>query len=163
MTIVSISRKKICEAIEKEPTTTLAAGEWIQFESEGKVKSKHCSVCAVGAVMRNALLDRNQDAEAVHDASLAATKFGNPISLNPEHQAEQGHYMSSLSSFFEREYSERDIWMFDPGTKKHREEMKKVKKDCIAFVKKNFPAKIEIDIDGAKPAKDVKVLVLDCD
>lgn len=162
MTIVSISRKKICDAIEKEPTTTLAGGQWIDTRSDkDKVKTKACSVCAVGAVMRNALLDRNQDAEAVHDASVAATEGANPISFNPYDQAKVGYYMSSLSSFFEARYSGRAIYDLKVGTKKHRKEIKALKKDCIDFVKANFPAKIEIDIDGAKPAKDVKVVSKD--
>lgn len=162
MTIVSISRKKICDAIAKEPATRLARGNWVGVNSEDdKVKSKDCSVCAVGAVMRNALLDREQPAESIDDASIAAMKhekvrFSQFANGNPDRMVAQSKYMGALSAFFETEYYIREIgWM--SGSTRTRA-LRKLKADCIKFVRKNFPATVQVNINGALPAEDVKVV-----
>lgn len=163
MTIVSISRDKICEAIAKEPATRLQAGSWIHFSTRydrgpAKVKSKNCSVCAVGAVMRNALLNRDQDAYAVTSASLAAVK-GAPCDgdTSPVQLAKRGRYMNALSVFFEREWENR-IEFSGISDRAHNKIVSEIKADCIDFVKKYFPKTVKIDIDGALPAADVKVV-----
>jgi len=162
MTIVSISRKKICDAIAKEPATRLAYGSWIgNYDEFTKVKSRDCTVCAVGAVMRNALLDREQPAEAVDDAAIAAMKFekvrySQYANGDPDKMAARGSYMGALSCFFEGEFHLREIAWMNGSTRATA--LRKLKADCIKFVRKNFPATIQVNINGALPAEDVKVV-----
>jgi hypothetical protein len=162
MTIVSVSRKKICAAIAKEPTTTLVPQHWVAGRKyTDQVKSRDCYVCAVGAVMRNALLHPKQPALSIGDAASAAVSAeGGSCDAGADavEEAENGSYMSALSAFFETEAEYRGINQMGSRTRKRKEAMKKLKKDCIKFVKKNFPSKLEIDIDGARPAKDVKIV-----
>lgn len=160
MTVVSVSRKKICDAIAKEPTTALEGGNWFNLNEEGETTLTNCSVCAVGAVMRNACLDRRQPAHAIEDAALAATVSRGVAAHSdetPESLAADRFYMNALSVFFERGYNyTHRIW--DLQGRSRMLAVKALKVECIDFVKKNFPPKIEIYIDGAKPAKDVKVV-----
>lgn len=161
MTVVSVSRKKICDAIALEPTTTLNAGTWVHGETvETPMRSRECTVCAVGAVMRRALLHPNQSAHAIEDAAQAAVGNGLCGAYgNPTEEIKKGLYMSALSAFFEGEFADRNLYDVEGRTRTAA--MNKLKKDCIKFVQKNFPAKVEIDIDGARPAKDVKVISSD--
>jgi hypothetical protein len=196
MTVIRISRKKICDAIEKEPTKTLSPGAWVK-DADGealdgnavnfatriydwdvgmenpelapKLNSKDCSVCAVGAVMRS-VLDPEQAVNAIASASMTSLGVGRAdAGLNMAIiQAKEGKYMAALSCFFEAHPNHHEIENIpyrvakglikkNTAERKRRKLVKEVKKDCIKFIKKNFPGYIEIDIDGAKPAKDVVV------
>lgn len=164
MTTVSISRKKICEAIAKEPTTTLQGGSWAASDGKARyhssVRTRNCKVCAVGAVMRNACLAPTQVWGNIQAAADASTGNGDPRG-DALHEAKKGRYMAALSSFFEGEFEDRRI-IFLRG-RERMAAVKQLKTDCIRFVEKNFPSKLEIDIDGAKPAKDIKVVHYDSD
>lgn len=166
MTIVKISKAKIIEAIEKEPITRLEPGTWIDNEQGYTVgsskKEKNCSVCAVGAVMRNACLNPKQDAYRVEAAASAAVGNINCTS-NSSLALSHKNYMAALSAEFES--GAGDLMMPGSASKNHRDwqevstkEKRELKKQVISFVKKNFPKFVEIDINGAKPAKDVKVV-----
>lgn len=158
MTVVSVSRKKICDAIAKEPTTRLEDGNWYDADSDSGLTD--CSVCAVGAVMRNACLDRRQPAHAIADAAWAATASSRHVAAHsietPESLVADRFYMNALSVFFEKGYNDLEIWGLQGRSRMLA--VKALKAECIDFIKKNFPPKIEIDIDGALPAKDVKVV-----
>jgi hypothetical protein len=159
MTIVSITRSEIVKAIKKEPLKTLKAGHWVLGKENSRVKNKTCSVCAVGAVMRNALLAPNQVARAIDDAAWAATQDCEVADADPMDLIAEKSWMAALSCFFENLSSEieedSDEGYAHVLTEK---ETKRLRDETVTFVKKNFPKKIEIDIDGAKPAKDVKVV-----
>jgi hypothetical protein len=162
MTIVSVSRKKICDAIAKEPTTRLNAGSWVDEGGDVRhheVRSRDCTVCAVGAVMRNALLHPRQEAFNIENAAQASILSASNIGLHGDPMAEirKGRYMAALSSFFEGQFVERDI-PYVHNTRARMKAVKQLKADCIKFVRDNFPAQLEINIDGARPAEDVKVV-----
>ena len=179
MTIVKISKEKIIKAIEKEPLKTLRAGSWCgdgysdDMSAAIKDSSKSCSVCAVGAVMRNVLLDKNQPIYMISDAAAAAVSDADPMagfgSLTEIRSRalyqlrENKSPMAALSSYFE------GVWQFyaekalesNPEccyAEPSREDVKLIREKTVAFVKRHFPKHVEVDIDGAKPAKDVVVL-----
>lgn len=151
MTITYISRKKICEAIAKEPTTRLNAGDFALSPSEtGHVRSKSCSVCAVGAVMRSVLNPRlyasDIETSAVRTMRIEDPKKRSHYSgdIPPKKLLEKKQYMHALSSLFEREFIEKGICSMS-GRQRARA-VKQLKKDCIAFVQANFPARVALDI-----------------
>lgn len=175
MTTIKVSRKKIIDAIKSEPLETLKAGSFVHFKGSGgraKVNNADCSVCAVGAVMRQ-VLDSKQPATKIDHASYAALKGHSAIDEDETECLNKGLYIAALSSFFEREYREYMLDVFSDATnevedgeyingatldKKIMTAKRKIRAETIQFVKKNFPEDIFIEIDGAKPAKDVQVI-----
>lgn len=217
MTVVRVTRDQIIQAIEKEPLKTLRAGAWVSdtwnASGERKVSSKACTVCAVGAVMRNVVLAKDQPAINIQNAAVEATQNGNSCASDGKSIADvrkaaleelKEAPMSALSTFFEgmwEYYSQRggwevlgwhggqrfkimDFYLNHEDTKikkqvaaakkllKNKKEMKErekfagltlaeieqVRDKCASFVRANFPKSIEVDIDGAKPARDVVVI-----
>lgn len=171
MTIISVSRNKIIEAIRHEPVESLKGGAWVDERRGSKVKDKNCSVCAVGAVMRK-VLDPKQSVVKIRKAAMEALGNGEPTGDHYS-EIEEGRYMAALSCFFEESFEENmrkmteelqehfnDTYLRDPVDhfrKMYNKAVNQTRKDTIDFVKTNFPKEIKIDIDGAKPAKDVKV------
>lgn len=169
MTIVEISKAKIIKAIESEPLKTLKANSWIDIwrgnAANPRVDNKSCSVCAVGAVMRNALLSKGQRALAIEDAAIAA--MGDDSANHDwERSLEKKNWMAALSAFFESADSEirnalDDVFLEFQSSYYDDMELiiaRELRARTASFVKDNFPDKIQVDIDGAKPAKDVKVV-----
>ena len=165
MTVVQVSRSKIIKAIKDEPLKTLQADHWYFFDGRGpdekkQVRNKNCTVCAVGAVMRNALLAPTQPLPAIAQASqVAVGNYGygycsaSAIQLNLEEE----NYMAALSAFFESNAA--DMGINECEDKKERKALtKKLRDMTVKFVKKSFPKTVYVNIDGAKPAKDIKVV-----
>lgn len=158
MTTVEISRKKIIQAILKEPVDTLKGGYWVTEDKQGVkqlVKNKTCAVCAVGAVMRNVVLNKYQNIECINDAAQKAASSSD----------ESGKWMLKLSDFFENHYwnnrsNFENDWSLSLNKRRKllRAATEKTRKETIKFVKENFPEKILININGSKPAADVKVV-----
>lgn len=187
MTIISITKNRIMKAIKEEPMlnpgmwATLTDEFSERFEEEFdkkypnadwqkmqrlldkkeksiKVKSKDCAVCAVGSVMRNCI-DPNQSWQMIEKASRKSLEgvdtfcpledeFG--LYTSPEEGlVKEGRYMQALSDFFEQTWAENH---------ENNRVVSITKRKTIAFVKKHFPYKIKIDINGATPAKDVSVV-----
>ena len=157
MAIIEVTKEFIVDAIRNEPDKTLQGGSWVQVTDDYyelcnlSVDSPECAVCAVGAVMRRAL-DSNQNARAIHRAAVASTDrdrdvcgFGTIRAPQAAREmCDRGSYMNALSVLFEAFDDECD-----------RDAVKQV---VIDFVMNEFPPTIRIDIDGAKPAADVKVV-----
>lgn len=179
MTVIEISRARIIKAIQQEPIRTLRAGNWIEpgdrSTEDSKVTSKDCSVCAVGAVLRNAALAPSNKVEKLYDAAHAGINDFYSATTYPGEALNAQEYMTALSAFFESESGrwtdteEYDVvgeGQYRDATKYARTKYNKaydlfmegVRKRTVAWVKANFPKTIQIDIDGAKPAKDVKVV-----
>lgn len=136
------------------------------------LKTKDCAVCAVGAVMRE-ILDPKQSlnniswaAEAsVQDSNYTVASFGSDFYNLDELEEtalqilQDGVAMNALSYLFEGLDS-----YYKEGLKlEHNVPLSGryigiIRKRVIKFIDKNFPKTIQIDIDGAKPAKDVKVI-----
>lgn len=186
MSSVVITRARIAKALLNEPV--LLPGTWVSMTEEFKetcetdynsdgyyldqmpkdLKTKDCSVCAVGAVMRE-ILDPHQKLSAISKASSAATIYGNFVGNGALTRYEMrrarkealdilnsGNPMSALSYLFE---SLGDYYiMKSPSGKLRLRDIKAIRSAVVDFVEKNFPYKVTIDIDGAKPAKDVKVV-----
>lgn len=158
MTTVRISRNQIIKAIKKEPLKTLRPGNFVLLHGRNeKVKNKTCSVCAVGAVMRNALLAPTQSAKFIE---RAADSNNGAICGDPQSELYDENYMAALSSFFELHAdnirrAREDERIDHELTLK---ETKQLRAETLRFVKDCFPKHVDVDIDGAKPAKDAKVV-----
>lgn len=137
-----------------------------------KTKSKDCAVCAVGAVMRD-ILDPSQNACAIENASEQAVTGPSgylhefdiaPVIYTKEDR--KGLYKNAketvaagapmaalsmlfegLSSYYRQQRNSRELTTRD---------LAQIRRSVVAFVQTNFPYKVTIDIDGARPAKDVK-------
>lgn len=143
-----------------------------------------CPVCAVGAVMRSAL-DPNQKVKMIHNAAVASVSNseGRALCVHPgdeirpfrkarllakaAKQAKDGHHMAALSLVFETLWSDArsrrkgcNKWAHPMTWRKSdfNRVSKRIRAQVIEFVKKHFPATIEVNIDGARPAKDIIVL-----
>lgn len=165
MTIVQITRGRLVRAIMKEPLETLRPGAFIRPSGPDfgfcKARDKNCSVCGVGAVLRQVLAS-DQSASDLDIAGYSSTagEYMSTSARSGYNTAEwclkSGRYMSALSCLFEglsREYA--------PGGNTDKitaRTMRRVLVELVKFVEKEFPAKITIDINGAKPARDVRVV-----
>lgn len=171
MTVVEITKQRVIKAIKEEPL--LRGGSWFAFSDNAPDDfdfkllvgdKKNCTVCAVGAVLRD-VLDKQSLAFDIDDAVDGCIDQGLPISDLSSYESIEDtlkallidkHYMNALSVLFETSW--------DKAMEKNdyndlsRHQIYRIKQKLIKFVQKNFPAKIQIDIDGAKPAKDVKVV-----
>lgn len=150
MTMIVLTKGRIIRAIEKE--SKLKQGYWIASENVDGAEQKDCCVCAVGAVMRDALAK----AATVRDIDLACSAsvafsgddiYGKGI-YDKDELAEaklllkRGSPMMAISHLFETT----------------RGSVKYARSRVIRFIKSHFPAKITIDIHHAKPARDVRVV-----
>lgn len=163
MTIVRISKQRIIEAISSEPLRNLRSGDWaLPEESQAlTVGAKDCPVCAVGAVMR-AVLDPEQDPDWLYSAAVASTSVETPLCAGglegviPSKREVKKAPMVALSGFFEQECADAKRRTHSFGLSRHQ--MRRIRKKVIEFVEENFPPTMLIDIDGAKPARDVRVV-----
>lgn len=176
MTIISITKKRIMKAIKNEPASNLRNGDWVhsapdflRYQDDRSIKEVDCPVCAVGAVMRS-VLDKNQAILFVGRAAAASMTGGQSAPdidmktepVSPEgfkwtafEMASQGFYMASISYLFEalcEMYKYENCCQRIPPL-----QMANIKRSVIAHIDRNFPYKIQIDIDGATPARDVSV------
>jgi hypothetical protein len=176
---VEITKKRIIKAIETEPA--LVPGLWVTYEGAAPANvgnTANCSVCAVGAVMRSCM-EPTQSANFIDSAASAAIEVEDnleaadtaelrsvqsfsetrkQIYARAKKQAENKLYMHSLSYVFEGLTDLKGREEFRARRFISKAAMRSVRRSLVSFVKKNFPNKVVIDIDGAKPAKDVKVV-----
>ncbi len=177
MTHVRLTKEFIIDAISKE--TRLEAGSFVYTSGDvnihpvfiDTVEPESCDVCAVGAVMWRAL-EPHQNVFYVHDAAQAATKEGSCIpefidTDDPEDCSgdddvndmdgvrflalsliHAGLHMNALSMFFE-------------GACHYIDNIDDVAAATVAFVKEHFPDSVVVDIDGARPARDIEVVPAD--
>ena len=159
---IEITKKRIKTAILEEPY--FKAGSWVRDTRDRQVGDrKSCSVCAVGAVLRS-VLDDKQPAEMIKKAAAKAAprRFGiasimDKISRHKilKSQIRNEQYMNALSTYFESIWFEADRRTDEMEISRHQ--VYRIRKKLVKFVDKNFPRKIVVDIDGAKPAKGMKV------
>lgn len=181
MTIIELRKSRLMNAIKKEP---LKPGSFVMtYESKDTVASKHCQVCAVGAVMRS-VLDKKQNHYNIFKAASASIK--DHVSVAPDiydleclvrdnlaedeiisikdlrtaltKEAlrvlnEENSPMGALSFFFEGLCSLKEINGELTGV-----QLAGIRRTVFVFVRDNYPSKMLINIDGAKPAHDVKVV-----
>lgn len=173
MTTVEITKAKIIKSIQNEPV--LEPNGWVRFINAKTLagvaksikenpKTTACSACAVGGVLRNVLSPKTtyNRFQMVISACIddivgvdCYGSYGPPTRKEIERDALEalnaGFPMNAMSIVFEG-FAQRHQ---DKGD---RRAGNLARQPTINFVKKHFPAKIQIDIDGAKPAKDVKVV-----
>ncbi len=191
MAIVEVTRSRILKAIKTEPIKTLRPGQWVGyprgFSWNKTVAEKSCSVCAVGAVMRN-VLDPSQSYEWIDNAARQATDIGGLI-LAPHYNDLKYKVNPSGVGFIRKVLTKRQMvtqlkksalkylnekncmavlsYLFEGlcgiASKGHYDkltntQLANIRRSVYSFVKNNFPHKVKIDIDGAKPAKDITVV-----
>lgn len=188
MTVVQISKKRIIKSIMEEPLVNLEPGKWVDDVDVGStIKAKDCPVCAVGAVMRNVLSER-EELNAIWDAAEAAVGDTSGV-LSISSPTIYGVYCETLrdGKYFQYVAPKNKSELFDLAKESvnsspmaalsqvfeglcelamlrtnksdlSRHQKYRIRKDVVEFVQKNFPRSIQIDINGAEPAKDVKVV-----
>lgn len=156
MTQIRMTKAEIIRAIEKEPVTRLRAGSWYDGSYDRRV-SKTCSVCAVGAVMRS-VVSPYERGQAILEAAVAAVRGAGDVesSRGVYENLRDERWMAALSSFFESTW--RATLVGNDWKHLTPKQIEGVRTRAVAFVREYFPRSIVIDIDGAKPAKDVKVV-----
>lgn len=167
MTHVRLTPKFIKDALKKE-LAILQPGQW--FDVQNNVYTARvgdvCQVCAVGAVMRHAIAS-NQTADYIQDAAVSACRgapstpiYGRfPRTIGQargcaKRMAQRGQYMASLSYLFES----MGLVRSPNGETWFRTSTRKQVLDQLYDLIDTFPPSIVVDIDGAKPARDVKVV-----
>jgi hypothetical protein len=176
MTIVAIKKSDVIKSLKTEPLLK-STGNWVTVSgvdrndtdddapyvsAKGRLrdlnKKKGCHVCAVGAVIRSHLAV-DQTPLSLQRACEAAVKYGAGSEYDDLNEALAGaekklHVpMTALSHLFE---SLSQGFFYEDKLSPDE-----VRSECISFVKKHFPDVIEVDIDGAKPARGVKVIKRD--
>lgn len=154
MTIVSISKNVILKALKTE---RLTAGHWIYVPGERKSDlwsdrlrsqpAKNCKVCAVGAVIRNAVskksIVKDINALASRRTGFSYCDYSFKTEERAKEYIENGNYMDALNTLFEGSYDKL-------------KNMREVRSIMVKFVKENFPEKIELDIGEMKPSAFVR-------
>lgn len=172
MTTIQITRKRVLKAISSEPLKLLKHGSFIwgsedEFGNElnpSKI-GKDCPVCAVGAVMRS-VLDPNQSEERlckVANNSMKSYCAEPEMDFEDKKQlAAEVDYiakkapMAALSQMFEglchlAERRSKTGYI-------SRHQMRRIRQNLIVWAKRSLPETMKINLNGAKPAKDVKVI-----
>lgn len=169
------TQKEINKYVKKEKISeaNLAGEIYVNIENSIEKKfqivgnKKDCVVCAVGSVFRE-ILDKDQplsfigaavESELSKESERDAVGSTSYYSLKELEEQAIAHvtnknYMVALSHYFESLCNMRERWNEDLS----RHQMYRIRLKVVDFVRKHFPNKIVLDIDGAKPAKDVKVV-----
>lgn len=170
---IRLTKAQIIRALENEPITRLRAGYgWFSSRlanfrprTVGTFgQTDDCYECAVGAVMRQVISPR-LGLSRLNDAIGAATRGAgvtpdeafttNEVLDQARAELDAGRAMGALSIAFE------GLWSLDvEDVTDERDEddarADRVRAEVVAFVKGHFPPSVVVDIDGAKPAQDVK-------
>lgn len=130
MVSFTLTKQGILKAIEKNELIHKVFF-WSLSNHPREVSLKDCKVCAVGAVIRECIL--NKRATQVDGSGLALSLVkGGSIFNDVEAYLAEKDYLAALSSFFE--CKDRDL----------RLTKAEVKRQTLAFVKQNFPTKFKI-------------------
>lgn len=157
---IEITKKIVLKALNTE---RLQAENWIDPDASERTPITNCRVCAVGAVLCEALDPRKTTPMTLHDAANVATAaedcingydgLFSPIGKTPKQMKAHAkkllgdglNPLAVLSFLFE-------------GLSNSNRPIYRIRPHLISFVKEEFPAKFVADINGAKPAKGIKVV-----
>lgn len=157
MTVVKLTREFVLDAIEKE--SRLRAGYWIDWfgESAGHdVNAEDCAVCAVGAVMRRALAKSAKATEVEFLCAEAAgteTEVVSGLCLTGGTNMESA--ISTAKTFVNKLPMAALSHVFETASRLYPRTFRDV---TLNFVREHFPPVILVDVQGSKPASDVKTL-----
>lgn len=157
-TVVEITKEQVIKALKTEP---LKAGNWITLGRSGpdgewiEYDDSSCPVCAVGAVLRNTLDEKKY---RITDAAWYIFTGQNTIGQGDTElellESLTGPHIVRLSQYFE------GLWSLARKRGRNwdlsRHQIYRIRKKMIAFVEKNFPESIELDINGYKPKEGIK-------
>lgn len=131
--IVEMTKKQILEVLRKEPLTHGVYAEWpINVSGSAPADTKGCSFCAVGQIVRAAMA-KNTPLFKVNEAAYSRAE-------------------SQLLVEMERVFEDTPHPLgrvLDEGAGREA---------AIDFVKKNFPARVRLNIGSAKPRRGMKIV-----
>jgi len=149
MAIVELTKAQVLAAIKREK---LVSGAWaVPSDSfhvtSGRKANKYakmsnveaCAVCAVGAVVRAAMIDTTY--WEVNDLAARAVM--------------RDRKFHRLSALFEGTANPINA---GNSVREAKANLEKARKKALAFVRKNFPAKVRIDLGGVPPRRGMKVI-----
>jgi hypothetical protein len=162
--IVTMSKAEVIRAIQEEPYLHL--GSWAYSKhTECAIADEYkplnpCGVCAVGAVFRQALdphrnavctLERLTRTKGEESPNFAGGIYQTQEKLFSKAQGvlNQGMPLAALSLVFESEIEGE----YDDSDRSYLEI---ARGQAVKFVQLHYPDSIDIDIEGAAPAKDVE-------
>lgn len=130
-----LKRREILKALRSEP---LAYGDWADGKSSN---GPPCEVCAVGAVVRQALRNGADPTvnQIVDVCFLWITDAWNAVQGDPLVLLKQQQYWTALSCFFEAGLR--------PGNRPPKKVTQKDREKLCDFVKKHFPKEIEVPLE----------------
>ncbi len=133
-----IKKEDVISALKTEK---LERGNWFTSDEPG------CKVCAVGAVLRKTSFEKwahkiNFPLSQLGWASVTGKNLIRPrcngtFEFETKEHLANKNYLAALSNYFESD---------------NYFESNKNKRQCIAFVKKNFPARFKLTIESPKEA-----------
>lgn len=131
--IVEMTKKQILEVLRKEPLTHGTYAGWpVNVPGSAPADTKGCSFCAVGQVVRAAMATKTPLFK-VNEA--ACSRANSPLLIEMERVFER--VPQPLGN------------VLDDGAGREA---------AIDFVKKNFPARVRLNIGTAKPRRGMKVV-----
>lgn len=164
MTQVRVTKARIIKALRTEP---LCPGSWISSAYKTIAGKKGCTVCAVGAVLRNTLSKKTTTDELWDVANMAVSdgEFTPIESFQTYRKAKKraveelksrpNAEMAALSLYFESLCMIEDddaTFLIRPS------KMKKIRALCIEFVQQHFREHVLIEIDYCRPAPGIEVV-----
>lgn len=156
MALVRVPKNLLIEALKKERIDNLQPGNWFEPTNSENIRARECIVCAVGSIFRRAICHPKS---TVEDLGYLITKTvddrNGPYSHMPSDEGvasalETANYFMALSNFYEKEYLDM------PAPTTHFK--KKLKRDCISFIKEFFPEEILMWTHSVEPHPNLKVV-----
>lgn len=119
----SITKENVIKALESE----VLCRRYF-FEKKRLLTPPGCKVCAVGAVLRHMSFEKwgRKNKLDLNHIGWASLHDADPVGQDPYDLLKDKQYLAALSNYFEDGNS---------------------KKKCIAFVEKNFPEKLIVEIN----------------
>jgi hypothetical protein len=128
-TVKIITKAQVIKALRTEPLEAQAF-----FHSEYATLER-CNVCAVGAVMRQTSCLKWAQENGLRPVRIAQMLTNDQYKTNhPVRQIKEGNYFGGLSSFFEKYYTK----------KREKDGVRAARAMMVEFVKKHFPAAVEV-------------------
>jgi hypothetical protein len=135
--IRAVSRDQIIKAINTEP---LQPGNWVHREDLAVIGD--CGVCAVGGVLRSLGLSNDMISDKVTSVLNRATVYD-----ESDREGSEGDIRRTLKA---KDYLGALSMKFEFISRRHYGEVLKgktlarVRKELVAFVKKNFPSRVKL-------------------
>jgi len=155
---IEVTKYRIKKAIKTEPL--LKAGHWVNWvgdrESTTVGDKKNCSVCAVGAVLREVLDDEQKSymIDSAAETCINSDRLFLPDMAGRDEDwllekaavlCDDKAYMNGLSTYFEGLWRLAEDRANDDYVSRHQ--VYRIRQKLLKFVTEHFPAKIILNIN----------------